>query len=256
MVGTIITYVVIAVIALIVINGFTGWKKEATKRNAWEKISASFITMWTKKSNEVADSVRTPEITREEGIQKCQTAIRELDNDYKEEVKCTLMRVEEMKDNLPALKDKPGYYEGKARKAKKSAEDAKNADKPEEVWKKYEENCYLYLEYRNRARNRVSKVESAIETYQTSLEVAEAVYEGRRATLDDLLEEFKSMTTAITKAKFTKSLSLINSLRQESVIKLREQRVNIEAENRVAGREDESSISVDRTSLEDDYKNL
>lgn len=45
MVGTIITYVVIAVIALLVINGFTGWKKEATKRNAWEKISASFITM-------------------------------------------------------------------------------------------------------------------------------------------------------------------------------------------------------------------
>lgn len=256
MIGTIIFWVAIALVAMLVIKAFTGKNKPVNERSAMEKIACSILVKHRQKMNEVAESTRTVEISREEGIQKCKDAIKQLDLDYKEEIRSSMLRKSEIEDNLPKLKNKPGYHEGKARIAKKDYEKAKDAGKPEALCTALKNNVYLHLDLKDKAMKRIEKSEKFRDELEVSIEIAKATYEGRRATLDDLLAEFESMTTAISAAKFNSSINVIKSLREESVIKLREQRVEVEAQNLISGNEEDSASQIDTSRYEDEFNNL
>lgn len=256
MIGTIIFWVVVIFVLLLIVKYFTGRNKNANERSALEKIVCSIMVKHKQQMNEVADQVRTVEISREEGIQKCKEAMMRLDLDYKEEVKAAMLRKQEIEDNLPKLRNKPGYHEGKARIAKGKRDEAKKAGKSEAICKAHEDNAYLHLELKAKAVDRIKRSEKYHDELEASIEVAQATYEGRRATLDDLLAEFESMTTAISASRFNTSISLIKSLREESITKLREQRVEVETQNLISGNEEESTASIDKSRYADELESL
>lgn len=251
------TFIFVGVVIVLMLLWFkykVATKKPVEQRSALEKILSAFAVKNRQQMEEAADGIRTPEISREEGIQKCKDAIKQLDMDYKQEYKTLILHRDNLIDKLPELKKKPGINEGKARTNKKKYEEALAAGETE-LAEKYKKNSVMYLELKRRATERITKSEKYVRDIKVSIEMASAEYESRKAQLDDMLQEFESMHGMISAVKFNNSIELIKSLRRETADKLRAQNAEIEASNRITGT-DSAVGEVDESEFVDEFSKL
>lgn len=250
---------IIIVLALIILYLIFRFKykvsisKNAEDRTAFEKILASLAVKHRQNMEEAANTIRTPEISRLEGIQRCKDALNNLESDFKTELASLIKREGDLKEQLPILKTKPGLNEGKAKTNKKKMEDAL-AQGQNELAEQYKKNAMMFLDLKKKSLDRIERTEKFLREVGVTIEKSKAEYEMRRAILDDTLAEFESMHGPISKARFNTSMELIQSLRRETVDKIRTQNSEIEASNIVS----ESSIetNVNSSDYEDEFNKL
>lgn len=251
---TLILCGVVIVLLFLVFKYKTATSKPVEQRSALEKILSAWSVKNRQRMEEAAEQIRTPEISREEGIQRCKDAIKQLDSDYRKECANLILTRDNLKDKLPDLKKKPGLNEGKARTSKRKMQECLDKGQPE-VAEKHKKNAIMYLELKSRATERIDKSEKFVRDIEVTLDLSAAEYESRRAQLDDMLQEFESMHGAISAAKFNTSIELITSLRRETADKLRAQNAEIEASNRISGM-DSASNNVDETAFSEEFDKL
>lgn len=228
--------------------------KPAEQRTAFEKILATLLVKHQMRMDEAANTIRTASISREEGIQKCKEAIRNLETDYKQELANLIRRRDELKDKLPELKTKPGLNEGKARNNKKKMEEAQ-AEGQTELAEQYKANAMMFLDLKKKALDRIERSEKFLREIKVTIEKSKAQYEMRSALLSDTLAEFESMVGPISKARFNTSMEQIQSLRRETVDKIRNQNSEIEAGNMI----NESGVNeteINSSAYEDEFNKL
>lgn len=228
-------------------------RKNAEDRTSFEKILATFAVKHQQRMEEVANTVRTPEISRLEGIQRCKEAIRELEFDFKKELTDLIKRKDDLTDQLPKLKAKPGLNEGKARKNKKKMEEALSNGQ-NDLAEQYKKNAMMFLDLKKKSIERIEKSESFLREIKITIEKSEAEYEMRKAILDDTLSEFESMHGPISRARFNNSMELIQSLRRETVDKIRTQNSEIEASNII--NDNNTSADINSSEYEDEFNKL
>lgn len=255
----------VLVILVLVIVGMFLWMKLKTAKNkrpeersAIESIMVSASVKGRKNLEDTADVMRTAEISKEEGIQKTNDAINQLDRDFKKAIKDMMIFQSNISRDLENLKAQPKAYEEKARISKKKMQDAKDAGKSETVVSLYKKNAIMYLDMKAKAIERIAKAEKSLEEIETNLEITQATYENKKMILQDLKSEFQSMTSTISAAKFNDSLAQIQAIKKETVDKLTAQNAEIQAQNYITGVNESSSIdtAVSSGKYEEEFDNL
>lgn len=249
-----IILVIIAVIAIYLIFKYkTSMSKPADKRTAVEKIVASVGVMHRKNLEEAAETVRTPEISRTEGIQKCEDALRQLQKDYNTELKNLLLTRDDLSESMSDLEAKPQQLLDKAKESKEKMQRALENGETD-LAETYKRSAYRYLELKEKAVARVEKSKKFLRDIKVVIEKSEVEYDMKKATLDEMLQEFKNMRGNISTAKFNNSINIIESLRKETADKLREQNAEIEASKIIRG--EESSSPIPSSKYNDEFDNL
>ena len=236
----------------IIIGGFLYMKFKSAKnkrpeeRSAVESIMVSASVKGRKNMEETADAIRTVEISKEEGIQKTRDAINQLDLEFKKQIKELMLSQSNLSRNLSELKEQPAKMEGRAKASKKKMQEAMDAGKSETVIALHKKNAIMYLDMKSKVQERIVKVEKILEEIEANLEITQATYENRKVILQDMLQEFKSFTGAISAAKFNDSINIIKSLKEETITKLAIQNAEIKANDFISGTNSETE-SVDAT---------
>lgn len=255
----------VLVILVLVIVGMFLWMKLKTAKNkrpeersAIESIMVSASVKGRKNLEDTADVMRTAEISKEEGIQKTNDAINQLDRDFKKAIKDMMIFQSNISRDLENLKAQPKAYEKKARISKKKMQDAKDAGKSETVVSLHKKNAIMYLDMKAKAIERIAKAEKSLEEIETNLEITQATYENKKMILQDLKSEFQSMTSTISAAKFNDSLAQIQAIKKETVDKLTAQNAEIQAQNYITGVNESSSIdtAVSSGKYDEEFDNL
>lgn len=243
--------IAIVVFAMLWVKFKVAKNKPADQRSAFEKILATMSVKHRENMENAANAIRTPEVSKTEAIQKTKDAINELKTGYQKQLAEMISNQHKLEDLLPKLKEKPGVWEGKARKAKKDME--KETD--EELKEQFKENAMLYLSLKAKATERITKTEQYLKKSQTAITKARVSYESKQAVLEDMLIDLESLSTAIINVKFNTNMELIKSLQRECVDSLRERNAEIEASNIINGN-DSPAGNVDQSSFEDEFNNL
>lgn len=266
MVTTIIAVTVVILLFMMWIKAKTASRKEPEQRSALESILVTLFVMHRKNMEEAAETLRTAEISREEGLQKCKDAIRDLNESFTKELTAIKLNKANLKEKvLPELRKKPGYYNGKASEAKKKYEEYKaqaeapGAHNPEKILEmagKYKSQGCKYLAFKKKATDRIEKAEDYIQNIDFTIEETKMTYESHKMELDDLKSELEMMIGNISSAKFNESITLIRSIKDETAGKLRAQNAKIEAEQWINGQQAESEGSVSSNEFADDFDKL
>lgn len=250
--------IVIALIAVVylIFKYKISMSKPADKRTAVEKIMATVGVAHRQGLEEAAEKIRTPEISRAEGIQKCTDAIRQLERDYESELKSLILKRDTLSENMSKLEATPNQHLEKAKENKRKMQEA--LDRGEnELAETYKQSAYMYLDLKEKAQQRVERSKKFLKDIKVIIEKSNIQYEMKKATLDELLQEFESMQGNISAAKFNDSLDIIKSLRKETTDKLRAQNAEIEAAEKVRGGEyGTSTDSVPIGKYNDEFENL
>lgn len=257
MIGIILTIVVVILIVVLLVKTKIAKNKEPRNRSALEKILVSMFVSAKKDLEEAADQIRTPEVSKEECLQKIKESIASLMSDYEKQMADLIYHQKRLKEEIiPKLKNKPGQYEGKARIWKKKMEEAqKSGDTALE--KAAKETAINFLSLKKGALERIDRAEKQYRESETVKAVAEATYESRKATLEDIQMEVEtSMSSNISAAKFSQSLNMIKALKEETADKLRKQNASIEASNLVSGSDSTSESIVDPGMFEGELEKL
>lgn len=248
---TVIIVAIVVVLLLLWVKAKVASKKPVENRSSLDTILVSLFVMGKKNLEETAGMIRTPEISKEEALQKTRAAITDLNNDFRDQVRSlteTKLKIAEV--ILPTAKKAPGRLVGQAQAAKKKMEKALSEGK-QEVADVYKRNAVQYLAMKKNALERIEKCEKTLNEIETNIELSTAEFEYRRNTLEDVIIELEStVTTSISAAKFNSNMEIINSLRRETADKLRQQSADIQAQQIVSGSDtSSSSLSV----VESDY---
>lgn len=256
---TTVIIAIVVVILLLWVKAKLASKKSVENRSSLDTILVSLFVMGKKNLDETANMIRTPEISKEEALQKTKTAIAELNNDFSNQVRSlteTKLKIAEV--ILPTAKKAPGRLVGQAQAAKKKMEKAQ-AEGKLEVAEVYKRNAVQYLAMKKNALERIEKCEKTLRDIEVNIELSTAEFEYRRNTLEDVVIELEStVTSSISAAKFNSNMEIINSLRRETADKLRQQNAAIEA-NRIVSSSDTSSVgsfSVNENDFLDELNNL
>ena len=256
---TIIVISVVVLLVLLWIKAKTASKKPVDQRGSFETILVSLFVMGKKNVDETANSIRTPEISKEEALQKTNEAIRELKADYETQVRKLIETKSKISEViLPKAKTAPGKLTGRAQTSKKKMEQALADGKPQ-VAEKYKQNAVKFLAMKKNATERIEKCEKILNEIETSIDLSQAEYEMRLITLQDIVLELETTVTgSISAAKFQSNIGIINSLRQETADKLRQQNAAIEASQIVSGDEDISggSLNINESDFLDELNSL
>lgn len=260
---------IIAIVVLIIalwLKAKSASRKTPEQRTAFESIMVTLFVMHRKNMEEAADTLRTPEISREEGIQRCKDAIRDLNDSFQRELTAILQNKANLKDKiLPELRKKPGYYNGKAQEAKKKYQEyldqsnepgAKNPEKIRAMAEKYKQQGCKFLAFKKKSLDRIDKAEDFLQNIDFTIDETKMTYEERKTTLDDLKADLEMMIGSISGAKFGESLTLIRSIKEETADKLRAQNARVEAESWVSGVQEEADSSVVPGEFTDDFDKL
>lgn len=246
--------VIVAIIAVVLYFKYKIAKnKPVENRSSVEKILTGVGVQVNRNLNEAAEAIRTPEIAKEEGIQRCKEAIKNLDTDFKAELASLIKRREDLKAQLPSLKKKPGSLLGKAQTNKNKMEQAEKEGKSE-LASQYKRNAMTFLDLKKKALERIKRSEKFLEEIDTAIQSSQANYELKKYTLDDLLAEFETMTTAISAFKYNQSIEIIQSLRRETADKLRDVNAEIEASSIV--NDNNLGTEINESELEDEFSKL
>jgi hypothetical protein len=266
MLTTVIVFAVIIVLIMLWLKAKSGARKTPEQRTAVESILVSLFVMHRKNLEEAAETIRTPEISREEGIQRCKDAVKELNDSFQHELTLILQNKANLKDRiLPELRKKPGYYNGKAQEAKKKyqeyleqaeAEGAKNPEKIRAMAEKYKAQGCKFLAFKKKSLDRIDKAEDFLQNIDFTIDETKMTYEERKTALDDMRQDLEMMIGNISGAKFTDSLNMIRAIKEETADKLRVQNARIEAESWVQGVQEESETSISASEFTDDFDKL
>jgi len=266
MLTTVIVFVVIIGMIMLWLKAKSGARKTPEQRTAVESILVSLFVMHRKNLEEAAETIRTPEISREEGIQRCKDAVKELNDSFQHELTLILQNKANLKDRiLPELRKKPGYYNGKAQEAKKKyqeyleqaeAEGAKNPEKIRGMAEKYKAQGCKFLAFKKKSLDRIDKAEDFLQNIDFTIDETKMTYEERKTALDDMRQDLEMMIGNISGAKFTDSLNMIRAIKEETADKLRVQNARIEAESWVQGVQEESETSISASEFTDDFDKL
>ena len=246
---TTVIIVAIALLLLAWLKARAAARKTPESRSSLETILVTLFTLSRRNLAETAATLRTPEVSREEGLQRCSDAIRELNTAYQTELTAILQTKANLAEKiLPGLRKKPGYYNGKAQEAKRKyqeyldkAEEPGNPNpgRTREMAEKYKQQGCGFLAFRAKALERIDKATGYLQNIDFTIDETKMTYESRKMELDDLRSELEMMIGSISGAKFEQSMSLIRSLKEETAGKLREQNARIEAESWISGAADE-----------------
>jgi hypothetical protein len=266
MLTTVIVFAVIIVLIMLWLKAKSGARKTPEQRTAVESILVSLFVMHRKNLEEAAETIRTPEISREEGIQRCKDAVKELNDSFQHELTLILQNKANLKDRiLPELRKKPGYYNGKAQEAKKKyqeyleqaeAEGAKNPEKIRAMAEKYKAQGCKFLAFKKKSLDRIDKAEDFLQNIDFTIDETKMTYEERKTALDDMRQDLEMMIGNISGAKFTDSLNMIRAIKEETADKLRVQNARIEAESWVQGVQEESESNISASEFTDDFDKL
>lgn len=261
------TIIVTAIVLLLVchwLKAKVASKKDPERRSGLESLLVSLMVMHRKGVEDAAETLRTAEISREEGLQKCKDAITDLNESFKKELTAIRLNKSNLEEKvLPDLRKKPGYYTGKASEAKKKYEKyladseapgAKNPEKIKEMAAKYKAQGCRYLAFRQKATDRIEKAEDFLQNIDFTIEETKMSYESHKMELDDLKSELEMMIGNISTAKFQESIALIKGIKDETAGKLRAQNAKIEAEQWISSQTEETTISTG--GFEGDFDNL
>lgn len=237
-------FIVLVLLIILVFKVKIAKNKEPQARSSVEKILVSMFVSVKKNVDDVAEQVRTPEISREECLQKIKEAINSLRSEYEKEMSSLIYHHKRLVEEvIPALKQKPGQYEGKARIWKKKSEEASKAG-DQNLFKVAKDTSINFLSLKKNALDRIEKAEKQAREAESVRAIAEATYESRKAVLEDIQMEVEtSLASNISSAKFSQSINMINALKRETADKLRKQNADIEASN--LANNNETSISTD-----------
>lgn len=227
---TVIVVILVVIVLWLVFKYKSAKNKPVEDRSSLEKILTALGTKHEKNMEEAANAIRTPSLSRDEGLLRCKKAIKDLNDDFKQQLAALIKRRDDLKDQLPTLKSKPGILNGKALNNKKKMEQAEKEGKTE-LAKSYKSNAILFLDLKKKAENRITKAEKTIEETDMVIDQSKANYEAKKFILDDLLAEFETMTGSISSFKFNQSLEVIQSLKRETADKLRSMNAEVEASN-------------------------
>lgn len=251
-----ITFFIIIVVVIAVVLYFKykiAKNKPVENRSSVERILTGVGVSINKNLNETAEAIRTPEIAKEEGIQRCKEAIKNLDNDFKAELASLIKRRDDLKAQLPTMRKKPGSLLGKAQTNKNKMEQAEKNGKTE-LAAQYKRNAITFLDLKKKALERIKKSEKFLEEIDTAIQSSQANYELKKYTLDDLLAEFETMNTTISAFKYNQSIEIIQSLRRETADKLRSVNAEIEASSIV--NDNKLGNEVNESEFEEEFNKL
>lgn len=260
----------IVVVAFVVIYLVAKYKiaaqKDPATRGPLESLLVSIMVGRKRDLQDMANAARTPEISREEGLQRCTEAINDLRKSFLKELEAILMTKSNLSGKiLPELKKKPGYYNGKALESKKryleyleksKEPGAKNPQKLAEMAEKYKKQGLNFLGFRAKALARIDKATDYLQDIDFVIDETKMTYESRRMELDDLKSELEMMIGSISGAKFEQSMSLIRSLKEETADKLRAQNARVEAESWASGVDASVDTGQDNSEWSDDFDKL
>lgn len=251
--STLVFLAVVIGIILLIVKIRVARNKPSEQRSAFEKILATLSVKHRENMENAANAIRTPEITKTEAIQKTKDAIRDLENGYRTQLTEMISNKAKLEEMLPKLKEKPGVWEGKARKAKRDSEKEEDPELKED----YKKNAMLYLSLKSKAAERITKTEKYIKSSKTAITKAQVAYEGKKAILDDMLIDLESLQAAVLEVRFNQNMEVIRSLQREVVTQLRERNAEIEASNIISGTSDNNITGdVDSSAYEDEFNNL
>lgn len=256
---TVIIVAIVVIILLLWVKAKVASKKPVENRSSLDTILVSLFIMGKKSVDETANMIRTPEISKEEALQKTKRAIEELKTDFKNQVQALIETKSKIAEViLPTAKKAPGRLVGQAQAAKKKMEKAL-ADGKQEVADRWKRNAVHYLAMKKNALERIEKCEKTLDDIETSIDLSKAEYEMRLITLEDITIELETtVTSSISAAKFNSNMEIIQSLRRETADKLRAQNAAIEASSIVSGDEStgSSSLSVNEGDFLDELNSL
>lgn len=245
---TLIIVLVLVVIAYFIVKYKVSSSKPANERSAMEKIITSIGVSGKQNLEDVANSMRSPEISRAEGIQKCKGALAQLELDYGNELAALMKKRDDLSVKMEDLKKRPLALENKAKECKRKMENA-IANGETELAEEYKKNAMMYLGMKKSAQDRIVSSEKFIKNIKITIEKSQIQYESRRANLEETLQEFETMHGAISTAKFNNSINMIKSLREETAEKLRAQNAEIEAANIIRN----GSVSSEENTIAGDF---
>ena len=257
---TILIILVLVIVAMFLWMKFKVAKnKKPEERSAMESLMASASVKGRKSLEDAADAYRTAEVSKEEGIQKTKDAINQLDSDFKKAIKEMLVYQSNLARDLENLKVQPENYENKAKASKKKMQEAIDAGKSETIVALHKKNAIMYLDMKAKTIERIGKAEKTLEEIDANLEITQATYENKKITLQNILQDFKSMTTQISAAKFNDNLAQIQAIRHETIDKLNIQNAEIKAQNYISGVNDSTSdldTTVSSGKYQEEFDNL
>lgn len=256
---TVLVILVLAIIGMLLWMKFkVARHKRPEERSPIESMMVTASVKGKKNMQEAADAMRTVEVSREEGIQKTNEAINQLDQDFKRAIKDMMVFQSNLSRDLANLKAQPKAMEERAKAAKKKMQDAKDAGKSETVVALHKKNAIMYLDMKAKAIERIAKTEKTLEEIETNLEITQATYENKKMILQDMKAEFQSMTTSISAAKFNDSLAQIQAIKKETVDKLIAQNAEIKAQNYISGVNESAEIdtAVSSGKYDEEFDNL
>lgn len=233
--------IAILLFVFLIFKRFTGKRKPADRRSAWEKIACSLFAVGRQNVEDAAESLRTARVMKAEAMQEVNDAIINLKNGYKSNMvslKTAQKHLEE--ETLPKLKDQPGKLEGKARKAKKDYEDSVSKGTPIEA---YKVNAKKYIQMKLTAAENIKKSEKLLEKLTVAIETAKAEYDGNITELEMIKVELESQVD-IPQLELNESLGRIRSLQSELSTRMNQDRIRAEVDNEINS-QDSQSFSAD-----------
>lgn len=259
MVQIILGIAVILLIAFLVkIKVKVAKNKEPQRRSAFESMLVTMLVKARKESEELAENYRTAEDSKEEGIQKIKDSIKELESEYRKQLRDLLYLSSDIEDNLiPGLKSKPKEYLKKAKEYKDKYSEVSNDSSKKELADTYKKNALMFLDLKERSERRLEKLIKTKDQIKISIDSATAEFESKKYILSDLLSEFQSsISQTISSANYQKSLDIIKSLRKETLDKLRKETAEITAEKKINSSSDIEDGGNDYAKYEDKFNEI
>lgn len=251
--GIIFTTILIAIISAVV---FFKYKKAmntpADQRTSIEKILSSIAVSNKKNLEEISEAMRTPEITRTEGIQRCKEELRNLETTYKDELFSLIRQRENNSKKIEEYEKKPKEYEIKAKEYKEKMIEAENRGE-KTLAEQYKQNAIMLLDLKKKSEERIVKLHNFLKDLNSAIDLSKVQYERNKLMLEEMLLEFESMQGKVNMVKFNNCMNTLKSLKNETSEKITEQNAKIETEE-YFNQEDMSKINT--SEFEEEFNKL
>lgn len=225
-------------------NFMTGKGKPSDRRTSMEKIACALFSIFRMKVRDVEHGIRTARVMKEEAMQEVDDAIRRLKTSYQEgQMRMRIAKKKLTEEILPNLMDKPGTYEGKARKAKKDFERT--------GVEAYKNNAMKYLQYKNKAVVNIDRCKQNIQKLETTIETSKATYDGNIADLEMIKSELETMID-IPQVELNQSLERIRSLQGELTTAMNDAAIRAEVQDEMNNQE----TAVYSANIDQEFDNL
>lgn len=249
MIGIIIV-VVILVFLVLYLQYRVGKTKPSDQRTSFQSIACTVFTVFHKNVNDTARAMRSPEIMKEEAMQEVNTALRKLEESYKQgriNLKVAKKKLDE--EVLPKLKDEPGKLEGKARQAKDKYEKSKKSEGG--VIEQYKQNAIRFLQMKQQALDNIEKAKKQSIKLQTVLDTSEAQYDSDKAELE-MIKSNLECVVSIPQLQVRESVNRINSIQRELTTRMNEDTIRADVEREIQSEQN----TVTNSDLENEFERL